>query len=206
LTEEDRTAGVLDASRPGAFEWKFFSVVAAPGGGIRFSWPADASPGFAVLHYQESLPSDVVRIAPGETKVLPLSGVSRIDWIVAGSGEAASSLAAPVTTSMVAEYPVSGLAARAVAEPGEGVSLEWNAARQQNLSGWAVLRSELGDSGTVVRSAPQWLPSQAGEQTQSLYSFVDATAAPGRYYRYDVWAVTDDGALSRSFQATIRAR
>ena len=170
------------------------------------SWPQDGAPGFAVLHYEDSLPSDVVRFAPGEARVLPLSGVSRIDWVVAGNGEAASGLAAPVTTAAMPDFPVSGLAARADAIPGEGVSLTWNTARQQSLSGWAIFRAEVDDSGKIVKAAPQWLPSQAGELEQSLYSFVDSTAAAGRYYRYDVWAVTEDGALSRSFRATIRAR
>jgi hypothetical protein len=206
LTDQDRAAGALDASRPGAFAWRFFSAPVDSGGGMSVSWPKDASSGFAILHYEDALPSDVVRFAPGKTNVLPLSGVSRIDWVVSGNGEAASALAAPVSTAAVAGYPVSGLSARAIAEPGQGVSLEWNAARQQNLSGWAILRTEIDDSDKVVQAAPQWLPAQTGEQEHSLYSFVDSSAAAGRYYRYDVWAVTEDGALSRSFRATIRAR
>lgn len=173
---------------------------------MRVSWPAAGSPGFAVLHYEDSLPSDVVRFAPGDVKVLPLSGVSRIDWIVSGRGEAPSSLAEPVSTSSLTDFPVSGLGARAVSEPGEGVSLEWQADRQQGLSGWAIFRTEIDLTGSVIRAQPQWLPSQSGEQSHALYSFVDSSVSPGRYYRYVVWAVTEDGALSRSFQATIRAR
>ena len=210
LTDRDREAGALDASSPGALSWRFFSsdVDAAAGGsaGLNVSWPGDASPGFAVLHYEDSLPSDVVRFAPGEAKSLPLSGVVRIDWIVAGGGRVASALAAPVSISALENFPVSGLSARAIAEPGAGVLLEWGTARQSDVGGWAIFRAEVDDSGRIRTSAPQWLPSSNGPQQQSLYSFVDSTAVPGRYYRYDVWAVTEDGALSRSFREMIRAQ
>ena len=99
LTDRDREAGALDASSPAPLSWKFFSAdidpAAGPSAGLNVSWPGDAARGFAVLHYEDSLPSDVVRFAPGESKTLPLSGVSRIDWIVAGSDRAGSALAAP---------------------------------------------------------------------------------------------------------------
>ncbi|MGH9443664.1 MAG: hypothetical protein ACRD16_15480 [Thermoanaerobaculia bacterium] len=206
LTERDRAAGALDVSRPGPLAWRFYSSEMRSTGGLSVSWPPDAAAGFAVLHYEDSLPSDVVAFAPGDSRVLPLSGVSRVDWVIAGNGDEASSLAAPVTIAALPDFPVSGLAARAVSQPGQGVSLEWSTARQTDLSGWAIFRTEVNDSGKILQSAPQWLPSSGGEQEQSLYSFVDSTATPGLYYRYDVWAVTEDGALSRSFHATIRAR
>ncbi len=206
LTDQDRADGALDASRPGALAWRFFSSEISAAGGMSVSWPQDGASGFAVLHYEDSLPSDVVPFSAGDTRVLPLSGVSRIDWVVSGDGEAAASLAAPVVTAAVGGFPVSGLTARAVSAPGEGISLAWDIARQQNLTGWAILRSEVDESGRVEKASPQWIPSQSGQQEQAEYSFVDSTAASGRYYRYDVWAVTADGALSRSFQTTIRAR
>ena len=84
--------------------------------------------------------------------------------------------------------------------------LEWGTARQSDVGGWAIFRAEVDDSGRIRTSAPEWLPSSNGPQQQSLYSFVDSTAVPGRYYRYDVWAVTEDGALSRSFREMIRAQ
>ena len=212
LSDRDRDAGALDASAPGLLAWRFFSSEvdsSAPGSkgsnGLNVSWPPDAARGFAVLHYEDSLPSDVVPFAPGDTKVLPLSGVSRIDWVVLGDREAAS-LSAPVATEAVTGFPTSGLSAGAVAAPGDGVSLAWTLARQQDLSGWAILRSEVDESGRVLKSPPWWIPSQSGRQEHAEYSYVDSTAVPGRFYRYDVWAVTEDGGLSRSFQATIQAR
>ncbi len=210
LTDRDREAGVLDASSPAPLSWRFFSAdidpAAGASAGLNVSWPGDAARGFAVLHYEDSLPSDVIRFAPGESKTLPLSGVSRIDWIVAGGDRAGSALASPVPISPLENFPLSGLSARAVAEPGQGVSLEWSTARQLDVGGWAIFRAEVDESGRIAKSAPQWLPSSSGPQQHSLYSFVDSTAVPGRYYRYDVWAVTEDGALSRSFRETVQAR
>jgi hypothetical protein len=111
-----------------------------------------------------------------------------------------------VSIAALENFPVSSLSARAVAEPGEGVSLEWSTARQRDIGGWAIFRAEVDESGRILTSAPQWLPSSSGPQEHSLYSFVDSAAVPGRFYRYDVWAVTEDGALSRSFRETVQAR
>ena len=37
-----------------------------------------------------------------------------------------------------------------------------------------------------------------------IAAYLDPDAAPGTFYRYSVWAVTEDGLLARAFSATLR--
>jgi len=205
LNETDLTAGALNAASPGPYAWRFFAAPAGTASGWNVSWPADGARGFAVLHYEEGLPSDVVPFAPGERKILPTGGVSRVDWVVFGR-DAAAPLAVPVEVALEADYPVAGLTAAARTEPGEGVVLSWATASHRGLAGWAILRTEVTSTGRVIRSAPESLPAQEEDHSGAGYDFVDTSALPGHFYRYDVWAVTQDGALSRAFRTTLRAR
>jgi hypothetical protein len=58
--------------------------------------------------------------------------------------------------------------------------------------------------GRVARTGPEILPAsdQGGEPLR--YVFVDPAASAGTFYRYTVWAVTEEGTLSRAFAATLR--
>jgi hypothetical protein len=84
LHEADLAAGALNAADPGRLAWRFYASPAAVAGGWSVTWPEDAANGFAVLHYEDGLPSDVVRFSAGDGRTLPGAGVSRIDWIVVG--------------------------------------------------------------------------------------------------------------------------
>ena len=56
----------------------------------------------------------------------------------------------------------------------------------------------------MARTGPEILPAsdRGGEPLQ--YMFVDPNSSPGTFYRYTVWAVTEDGTLARAFAATLR--
>jgi hypothetical protein len=84
--------------------------------------------------------------------------------------------------------------------------LSWQTASHRSLSGWAILRSEVTEDGRVIRTEPESLPSQENDSAGASYDFVDTSAVAGHYYRYDVWAVTSDGAMSRAFRTTLRAK
>jgi hypothetical protein len=206
LTEADLAAGALNAAAPGALAWRFFASLPSGAGGWNVAWPEDGARAFAVLHYEDGLPSDVVPFSAGDRKTLPASGVSRIDWVVLGSEEGGSSLAAPASVVLEDQFPVTGLAAEARTEGGEGVALSWHTASQRDLSGWAILRREVTADGRIVQAEPESLPAQIDDPSGASYDFVDTSAVPGHYYRYDVWAVTADGAMARAFRATVRAK
>ena len=55
-----------------------------------------------------------------------------------------------------------------------------------------------------MRTGPQILPSTLQADEAFRYAYVDPEAATGTFYRYSVWAVTDDGLLAKAFSATLR--
>jgi hypothetical protein len=206
LSDTDLTSGAMNVSAPGPYSWRFYSMSGSLPEGRTFAWPEDAAEGFAVLRYEDGMPSDLVAFQPGESKTLPLSGISRIDWVIPGGEHPASPLAAPVAVVRVPDFPAAGLSAQAHASPAEGVTLDWQTSSHRDLSGWAVFRSEVDETGRVVRKNPEWLPAQTEDRGAAGYLYVDRTASPGHFYRYDVWAVTVEGALSHAFRATVQAR
>jgi len=206
LSGPDLASGALDGGDPGSLSWRFYASPGPAGGGWSVRWPDDAAGGFAVLHYEDGLPSDVIRFSGGTAKILPGAGVARIDWVVVGRNDSPAPLAVPVAVAPEAEFPMKGLSASARVEAGEGVVLSWQTASHRDLSGWAILRSEVTEDGRVVRSEPESLPAQENDREGAAYDFVDTSAVAGRFYRYDVWAVTSDGAMSRAFRTTLRAK
>ena len=53
---------------------------------LKVSWPPDGGAGAAVVRYRDTaLPPDVVFFAAGDRRTVPLAGVARVDWLVAGS-------------------------------------------------------------------------------------------------------------------------
>jgi hypothetical protein len=206
LTETDLASGGLNAAAPPSRSWRLFTTIPSGTGGWSVAWPEDGARAFAVVHYEDGLPSDVVPFSAGDRKTLPASGVSRIDWVVLGGENGAALLSSPASVLREAEFPMTGLTAEARAEAGEGVALSWRTASHRDLSGWAILRSEVTEDGRVVRADPESLPAQVEDPNGASYDFVDTAAIPGHYYRYDVWAVTADGVLSRAFRVTLRAK
>jgi hypothetical protein len=205
LSDSDLAAGALNAAAPGRLAWRFYTYTPDAPGGYSAAWPDDGADAFAVLHYEDALPEDLIEFRSGEHKILPLSGVSRIDWIVVGNGDPRA-LAAPVSMSLSREYPFVGLSAAAALDPKDGARLEWSTASHRDIAGWVIFRHEVDESGRVVDSAPEWLPAETESPVSSAYVYVDPAARGDRFYRYDVWAVTDSGGLSRSFRATVHGR
>ncbi|HKA35838.1 MAG TPA: hypothetical protein VKH43_03410 [Thermoanaerobaculia bacterium] len=201
----DLQTGALDASAPVSFVVRHRAYVPGAESPAAFlvSWPETGAPAAAVLRYRDgAIPPDVVFFSPGESRPIPLAGVARLDWLVAGSA-GGSVPAAPAAVETLAGYPYSGLSAHASAGE-DGPRVWWSTSSHQSLAGWAIFREEVLPDGRVARTGPEILPAsdQGGEPLR--YVFVDPAASAGTYYRYTVWAVTDEGTLSRAFAATLR--
>ncbi len=202
----DLEAGALDASSPGPFAVRHRTLL--PEGStetLRIGWPADGSEGAAVVRYEDTaLPPDVVFFRAGDRRSIPLSGVARVDFVVAGSETGVPAVQAPVDCARVSGLPFSRLDARATAGP-EGPRLRWTTASHDGIWGWAIFREEVLADGQIARTGPQVVPSAERAEESYGYVFVDTRASAGTFYRYTVWAVTDEGLLTRAFSATLRS-
>jgi hypothetical protein len=200
----DLETGALDASAPPA--WTLRHRVYLPGetsGALRFQWPAGAGSGAAIVRYRDpELPSDVLFLEPGSAHTVALSGVARVDWIVAGS-LSGTGPAAPVFFESVSGYPFEGLVARAASNP-MGSQISWTTASHESLAGWAVFREEVQTDGRIAHAGPQIVPASTEAAESFRYAYIDPATRPGTYYRYTVWAVTEDGLLAKAFSATLR--
>jgi hypothetical protein len=58
--------------------------------------------------------------------------------------------------------------------------------------------------GRIARTGPEIVPSSNKGEESFRYVYVDPGASPATFYRYTVWAVTQDGLLARAFSATLR--
>jgi hypothetical protein len=206
ISQADLEAGALDTSAPGALSLRHRTFLSAPDavGALRVIWPEDASRGAAVVRYRDAqLPPDVVYFAPGDVRAISLAGVARVDWAVVGTAEGAAATPAPAVFEPLAGFPYSGLSAQAVAGPG-GPHLTWTTASHDGLAGWAVFREEVLLDGRIARTGPEIVPSSNRAEDSMRYVFVDPGAGAATFYRYTIWAVTQDGLLSRAFSATLR--
>jgi hypothetical protein len=204
LNLTDLEAGALDASPPEplALRHRLF-LPSSETTALRMSWPEDGGLAALVVRYRDpQLPPDVVYVAAGQTHTISLSGVSRIDWAVAGSLERGAT-AAPALIESLSGFPYTGLSAQAVAGPG-APRLTWTTASHESLAGWAVFREEVLADGRITRTGPEIVPASTRAEDSMRYVFVDQEAAAGTFYRYTVWAVTEDGLLARAFAATLR--
>ncbi len=200
----DLEAGALDAAPPAALSVRHRSIL--PDGetdALVLAWPPDGGEGAAVVRYSDrALPPDVVFFGPGDRRAIPLSGVARVDFLVAGSEPVAPGLRAPVDCVRDASALFSGLEARASAGPGSP-RLTWTTASHAGLWGWAIFREEVLSDGRIARTGPELVPSSEASLESFGYAYVDTSAAPDTFYRYTVWAVTDEGLLARAFWATL---
>jgi hypothetical protein len=202
----DLQNGGLDASPPAPFvvrHWSYTPGLEAPGA-LRVSWPDVGGAAAAVVRYRDpAISSDVVFFSARDERTIPMPGVARVDWLVAGSASGAPANRVSALFESLSGYPYAGLVARATAGE-EGPRVLWTTLSHQGLAGWAIFREEVLPDGRVARTGPEILPaSDRGEQPLQ-YVFVDPGAAPGTFYRYTVWAVTDEGTLARAFAATLR--
>ena len=202
----DLEAGALDAAAPAELSVSHRSFL--PDGiedALRVSWPEDGGAAAAVVRYRDlALPADVVFLAGGETRTIPLSGVARVDWVVAGSATGGQGIHAPAFCSLGKPSLYTGLEAHASAGA-ERPRLLWRTASHEGLWGWAIFREEVRPDGRLVRTGPEVVPSSERANEPFGYAFVDTAATAGTFYRYTVWAVTDEGLLARAFAVTLRA-
>ncbi len=203
----DLQNGGLDAAFPAPFTLRHRSYLPAQDApaALRVTWPEESAPAAAVLRYRDgAIPPDVVFLSAGTVRSIPLAGVARIDWLIAGSSASAGPSALPVSFESLSGFPYAGLVAHAAGSQG-GSRVWWTTASHEGLAGWAVFREEVLPDGRVARTGPDILPAsdRGGEPLE--YMFVDPSSSPGTFYRYTVWAVTEDGTLARAFAATLRA-
>jgi hypothetical protein len=201
----DLESGALDAAAPAGFTLRHRTYVPGDGAAaLRVSWPDDAGFGAAVVRYRDTaLPPDVLFLSAGDVRAIPLGGVARLDWVVAG-GFPGGVLRAPATVETASGFPYSGLSAHAAAGI-DGPRVSWTTATHQGLSGWAVFREEVLPDGRISRTGPEIIPSSRSAAEPFAYAYLDPAASAGTFYRYTVWAVTEEGLLSRAFSVTLRS-
>lgn len=206
LRRFDLEAGALDTAAPVALSVRHRTFLPDDSqDALRVSWPEDGGMGAAVVRYLDpALPADVVLFGPGDARQIPLSGVSRVDWVVAGSPAGGRDIRAPATCEVSRATVFTGLETRA-ATGSERLRLSWKTASHDGLWGWAVFREELLPDGRVARTGPEIVPSSERSEDSFGYAFVDSAATAGTFYRYTVWAVTDEGLLAHAFAVTLRA-
>ena len=207
LSLADLQAGALDSGSPAPFVLRHRSVL-PPGdasGALRLLWPENGAPAAAVVRYRDhAMPPDVLFFWPGENRSIPLSGVARVDWAVLGEPGGAAEQEAPAVVELLAGLPYAGLSAHALAGP-EAPRIWWTTASHEGLAGWAIFREEVLVDGRVERSGPEIVPSSEKADSPFEYAYLDPSAKAGTFYRYTVWAVTQDGLLAQAFSVTLRA-
>ena len=201
----DLQAGALDAAAPAGFTLRHRTYLPGDGASaLRVSWPEDAGAGAVVVRYRDAaLPPDVLLLSAGDVRTVPLGGVARLDWIVAG-GFPGGTLRAPAGFEAAAAFPYGGLTAHATGGP-DGPRIAWNTASHEGLAGWVIFREEVLPDGRVARTGPEIIPSSNRAPDSFAYAYLDPAAHPATFYRYTVWAVTEDGLLSRAFSVTLRS-
>jgi hypothetical protein len=201
----DLESGALDAAAPAGFALRHRTYVPVEGpSALKVTWPEDGGAGAVVVRYREaSLPPDVLFLSAGDIRSIPLAGVARVDWVVAG-GFPGGTLKAPAAIEPVAAFPYSGLTAHAAAGA-DGPRVWWTTASHEGLAGWAVYREEVLTDGRIARTGPEIIPSSKSAEEAFAYAYFDTAATPSTFYRYTIWAVTEDGLLSRAFSVTLRS-
>ncbi|HEY6065058.1 MAG TPA: hypothetical protein VIY96_02820 [Thermoanaerobaculia bacterium] len=203
----DLESGALDAAAPAAFTLRHRTYVPGEGAAaLRISWPEDGGAAAAIVRYRDAaLPPDVVFLSARDVRSIPLGGVARVDWVVAGGSPAgAGVLKAPAAVEPSATFPYSGLTAHATAGT-DGPRVLWSTASHEGLAGWALFREEVLPDGRIARTGPEIIPSSKSAQETFAYAYLDPAATAGTFYRYTIWAVTEDGLLSRAFSVTLRS-
>ena len=201
---EDLQTGAFDTAVAGPLVLRHRTFL--PGdvsAALRVAWPADSGLAAVVVRYRDAqLPPDVVFLTPGETATVALSGVARVEWVVEGGTARVPS--SPAFFERIPEFPFTGMSASAEAAV-DGPRLTWTTASHERLAGWAVFREQLLPDGRVARTGPQIVPASNRGDESLRYAYLDSTAVPGAWYRYTLWAVTEDGLLARAFSATLKA-
>jgi hypothetical protein len=200
----DLEGGALDAAPPEAMTVRHRSFVTdGETDALRLTWPSDGGDGAAVVRYVDAgLPADVVFFSAGDRRAIPLSGVARIDFLVAGRDLHTPGLKAPVECARETGAPFWRLEARAETSS-TGPRLTWSTTSHSGLRGWAIFREEIGADGRIVRWGPEVVPSSEDSTESFAYAFVDTSATAETFYRYTVWAVTDEGLLTRAFSVSL---
>ncbi len=197
LPEEVR----IDPGDIPAFGQRRFGVQLPPGGGVELAFES-----------AEPLTSSaIVLMADGTVRRIPLSGSRGITLPASALRRVIVLVQSPTIPRGLNRWQVPGMPAtpgRLVvrenlawpfvltalsAEPAPGqVTLSWETASEEDMTGWIVERA-LRPSGPwlVLSAAP--LPAQSFADAAASYAFVDATPRPSLRYHYRVRALTRGG-------------
>ncbi len=148
---------------------------------------------------------DSVRLEPGVSEVLPLSGAELLSVIlVDGAGDADQLL----HVRRVVDYPA--VLSSAATEIADGaVHVTWRTLRHRGLLAWVVSRTEVGEPDMAAstereRERVDLVPTVEESESGMSYHLVDRDAAPGKSYRYRVSALTANGFLSEAARLSIQ--
>ncbi len=154
----------------------------------------------AVLVYRPfSGEPDTISLAPGTSRVLPLSGAGALSLVLVDGSEPGE---LAVRLRRVAGYPA--VVASSSAEWSEGaVNLGWRTSSHRDLLAWVVSRLREGPEGGLVLDGREIVPTTDASEEGSGFLLVDREALPGVRYLYRVAALTRDGFLSEAFETAV---
>ena len=134
---------------------------------LRVAWPGDAGAGRrSVPRPGPSRPT--WSSSPRAMRSMPLSGVARVVWVVAGSPQGGGGLLAPAAVEEVRSDVFTGLEARASGV--ERPRLTWRTGSHEGMWGWAIFREELKADGRIARTGPDRAVHGALDEAFSMRS------------------------------------
>lgn len=168
-------------------------------------WVASA----LLVPYGSDIPNSRVTLArfpDGRAEVtIPTSDVAEVILVVANLGQPGRLLfSVAATTDGAFPFVLEDVRATPTAE---GVRVSWDTAREEDVFGWRVLRTEA--DGEAFRPLGQILaPSVSLGQGQGggEYRFVDTAVEAGRVYYYMVQAITSVGLLGSTHVVSASVR
>jgi hypothetical protein len=199
-----RAGGDLTVSSPGALSWRRTALTTAgERGGLELSL-ADGTPGLAravVFYRGENGGFDGASLEPGAARRFPLAGTTELDLLlVDGDGSDV-----PLRARRLPDYPAALASAAAEREgPDAAVRLSWRTSAHRDLLAWVVVREDEGEDGAYREASRELVPTSAAATTDYDYVILDKSSSERRS-RYRVYALTTEGFLSETFEATVSA-
>jgi hypothetical protein len=201
-----RPGGDLTVASPGAFGWRRAALTTAGERGGLELFLADGAPGLAravVFYGGENGGFDGATLEPGAPRRFPLAGTTELDLLlVDGDGSDV-----PLRARRLPDYPAALASASAEREDkseGPAVRLSWRTSAHRDLLAWVVVREDEGEDGAYREASRELVPTSAAATTDYDYVILDQGAG-GRRSRYRVYALTTEGFLSETFEATVSA-
>ncbi len=197
-----RPGGDLSIASPGPFGWRRVALsTAGERGGLELALPEQTTgTARAIVFYRgDDGGFDSAALEPGAPRRFPLAGTSELAILLV-DGDARD---VPVRARRLPDYPVSLAAASAEREEG-GVRVAWRTSAHRDLLAWVVARYEEGENGWR-EAARELVPTSSAAASDYDYVILDRNTAGERRSLYRVFALTTEGFLSETFEATVPA-